>query len=81
MRAPNWTLVHGETSSPFDQNKNIRHAWLELDGTVYDPVVNEFFEIFQYRKLFRAKEAIRFTYQEAIARKCASTKYEYWGIE
>jgi hypothetical protein len=55
-----WTVVHGETIGPLGIAR-MGHAWLENNGWVYDPVLDQTMRSDAYAKLVRAVVLKRFT--------------------
>ena len=60
-----FTLVHGEVSSGFAWRR-IGHAWIELpDGSVYDPVLNEFMTKAGFDSRAKPSKCQRYTCMQA----------------
>lgn len=62
---PAWKLVHG--LSTVGGPVLVPHAWLELDGIVYDPVLDKAMPIDQYKTQCGALIGRRYTAKQAAA--------------
>lgn len=72
QRDPSWTLVHGTLK------RGIEHAWLEKDGSVYDPVADFFMASDQYVAALQAVAERRYSALEATE-EMSSRKVKTWG--
>jgi len=69
------TLVHGEVFGGFPK-RWIRHAWVELDDTVYEPNEKLLFNRELFYDSFRAKAIKRYSKEEAYIN---ALKYKHLG--
>lgn len=75
--APEWTLIHGEVIGPGGIGR-MTHAWLELDGWVYDPVLDMAERTSDYVNKFYAVVLSRYTFMEANAEILKSRHFGPW---
>lgn len=54
-------LVHGKVKG---KTGLVLHAWVEVDNTVYDLVLNKIFPKEYYKRYFRATESRRYSHKE-----------------
>lgn len=74
-----WFLVHGEVNGPPEIGR-IGHAWLEFDGWVYDPVLDQAIESEAYKSKFAALSMERYTYLEAARAISVQGHYGPWIV-
>jgi hypothetical protein len=65
-RFANWTLIHGEITSPIGNGKPMEHAWLEHQDKIYDPVHDVEFDSAEYQAKYISKAIGRYSRQEAL---------------
>jgi len=70
-------LVHGKVTEK--KTGTIRHAWVEIDGYVYDPVTGDVLLQDKYYKKMKAKPLAKYTVDEAIEKMASSRHYGPWG--
>jgi hypothetical protein len=75
---PGWVLVHGEVNGPPPTVGRIGHAWLELDGLVYDPVLDQAIGQDVYTAKFSAIPVTRYTSVEAANQIATRGHYGPW---
>ena len=75
--APEWTLIHGEVIGPGGIGR-MGHAWLELNGWVYDPVLDCAKTTDDYADVFCAFVFKRYTFMEANAEVCKTGHFGPW---
>lgn len=75
-----WTLVHGEVNGRPHIGR-IGHAWLELDGWVYDVVGDEVMLGEAYILKFGAQSSQKYTFREAITELLKYGHYGPWSDE
>ena len=74
-----WELVHGEVD--FRPNIRMAHAWLERQGWVYDPVLDQTVPRTVYESHVNAIVFRRFGVREAVKRMLTSGHYGPWEIQ
>ena len=67
LQAPEWELVHGECNG--HNGTRIGHAWLELDGEAYCPVLDLCIPIPIFEKRLQAIAHVRYTADEVLFMK------------
>jgi len=68
-------LVHGYLTA---RGKTIDHAWIEENGEVFDPVLNQRFKREQYYSLYNIEPIKFYTYEEAIENAETYRVYGPW---
>lgn len=76
-RANEWVIVHGEVSGPPGIGR-IGHAWLELDGEVFETTRDELHDALQYCGRYSATVLAKYTYKEAALMVVKEGHYGPW---
>jgi hypothetical protein len=72
-----WRLVHGVANG--HPGQRITHAWLSLDGKVWDPVLDKFFGRDEYFARYGAEPVEEFSRSEAATRSLEHNHFGPWS--
>jgi hypothetical protein len=73
-----WTLVHGTVISRIGDGNRIAHAWLQLEGTIYDPVFDRMFDRDNYTAEYQAEPITQYSPEAAIRAALAHAHFGPW---
>lgn len=76
-RANEWVIVHGEVSGPPGIGR-IGHAWLELDGQVYETTKDELHDVAQYYGHYAVTVIAKYTATEAEHMVAVTSHFGPW---
>jgi len=77
LREGEGLLVHGEVTSPAD-TRVIKHAWVELDGYVWEPQTKQYFRKPDFYDVFKPKVQAKYTPLEAAKLAVKTRHYGPW---
>lgn len=69
---PSARLIHGTING---KGGRIYHAWNEIDGNIYDPVLDKLYSPSEYHERFNPKVIKEYASQEAIWENLRSNHY------
>jgi hypothetical protein len=69
-------LVHGEITCP-KTHKRIRHAWVEREGTVYEPQFGELWLLPDFYQFLKAKVFRKYMFKEAFREVLRTKTYDF----